>query len=99
MAIEDVKAKSFFQIPPNADNPNKVVLCNQAFSLDSIHLITEVAMISKLQYVFHVHIGYSSEYKLEFVFERKIEAMSCQRELTRAWAGVGEYNFKGWKND
>lgn len=95
MAINDIKAKSFFQIPPTKDNPSRVVLCNQGFNLDSINLITEVAMASKLQYVFYVHIGYSSDYKLEFVFERKVEALSCQRELTRAWAGYGEYNFKG----
>lgn len=91
MAEYDVKAKSFFQIPPTKDNPNKVVLCNQGFNLDSIMLISEVAMLSKLQYVFYVHIGYSDDFKLEFMFERKLDAMSCQRELTRAWSGTGEY--------
>lgn len=91
MAEYAVEAKSYFQIPPTKDNPTKVVLCNQGFDLDNILLITEVAMISKLSYVFFVHIGYSDDFKLEFEFERKLDAMQCQRELTRAWSGTGEF--------
>jgi hypothetical protein len=91
MAELDEQSKSYFQIPPTKDNPTKVVLCNQGFDLDSIMLITEVAMISKLSYVFFVHIGYSNDFKLEFEFERKLDAMQCQRELTRAWSGTGEF--------
>lgn len=91
MAEFDLEAKSFFQIPPSKDNPNNVVLCNQGFKLSDIMLITEVAMESKLKYLFNVYIGYMDDFKLEFVFERKLEALSCQRELTRAWSRTGEY--------
>ena len=91
MANADVTAKSFFQIPPTPENPDRVVLCNQGFRLSDIHLITEVAMLSKLQYIFHVYIGYSAEFKLAFEFERKGDALSCHRELCRAWASTGEY--------
>lgn len=91
MAQLDLEAKSYFQIPPTKDNPDNVVLCNQGFRLKDIILITEVAMENKLKYMFNAYIGYSEDFKLEFVFERKMEALSCQRELTRAWSRTGEY--------
>lgn len=92
MATQDIKIKSFFQIAPTPTNRDKIVLCNQGFNLSDIRLITEPAMESKLVYKFFVYIGYSEEFKLEFVFERKSDCISCQRELTRAWAGVGEFS-------
>lgn len=93
MANDDLIAKSFFQIAPTPENADRVVLCNQGFKLSDIHLITEVAMMSKLQYLFSVHIGYGEEFKLTFEFERKTDALSCHRELCRAWTGTGEYEY------
>lgn len=92
MVAQGVEAKSYFQIPPTQHNPDNIVLCNQGFRLSDIVLISEVAMESRLKYIFFCHIGYGADFKLEFEFERKLDAMQCQRELTRAWSGTGEYN-------
>ena len=91
MVQNPIKVSSYFQIPPTTNTDN-VVFMNVGFKLSDIKLITIPKLESKLMYVFHVHIGYSDDFKLRFEFERKIDCISAQRELTRAWTETGEYS-------
>jgi len=92
MGRDYIKHRSYFQVAPCESSPDKVVLCNQGFSLRDVVLITEPVMEAKLHYTFNVYLRVSSAPPLLFVFEKKTDCLACQRELTRAWAGVGEFS-------
>ena len=97
----DIKTKTFFSIPPKlvrdktpfSCTDNRVVFIDQGFDLDDIRLITECVQVWELWYQFSVHTGYADDKKLEFNFKKKADCIMAQRELSRAWARVGEFVY------
>lgn len=82
--MEDVKIKTFFDIPPRPTG--RCMFQGIGFNLNDIRMVDKCAQAgSSIDHRFSIYIGSTDEYKIEFCFSRAKDARDAQEELVRAW--------------
>lgn len=97
------QVSTFFQIKPYQHvfddgwyGHDRVMFMQESFCLSDIRHITPVMFRGPTFYTFQLTLNIGLELRdLEFEFKTKGLATKAQRELTRAWARVGEFAYEG----
>ena len=93
--MDEVRYTQFQIVPPKLHSvTRRCMFKNSSFDMNDIVHISEVSTYAGMNFFFFdVKFApqYGAEFTLTYKSPTKSESLRWQRELTRAWCGIGEF--------